>query len=181
MMSSLIPSQATVRAGARGLVAAMAMSGVRTFTKNIGLLEESPPEAIVKQHAPDQVQRLTGEHRAVITELIHWAYGTAGGALFSALPARVRAHPLTGPTYGLTIWLSFELGLAPLLGLQHAKTQRPLSRAVLALDHVLYGLLVAGRLAPDPDMAPPIGLRHQAMRSQRPLPQCGRLGGLRRV
>jgi hypothetical protein len=155
MMSSVALSQTTVRAATRGLVAAMAMTGVRNFAENIGLLEESPPGAILDEHAPDVVQRLSGQHRDAIAELIHWAYGVAGGAIFSALPAPVRAHPLAGPTYGLTIWLSFELGLAPVLGLPHAKSKRALSRAVLALDHVLYGLVVAGRLAPEPDLAPP--------------------------
>jgi hypothetical protein len=153
MMSRLVHSRVAVRAGARGLIAAMAMTGARTFTGSIGLLAESPPEAIVDRHAPDTVRRLAGEHRTAITELAHWAYGAAGGAAFSALPARVRAHPLTGPAYGLTVWLAFELGLAPLLGLRHAETRRPISRAALAVDHILYGLIVAGRPAPEPDVA----------------------------
>jgi hypothetical protein len=59
--------------------------------------------------------------------------------------------------YGVAVWLAFELGLAPLLGLQHARTQRPVSRAVLALDHILYGLIVADRLAPEPG---PPGQKH---------------------
>jgi hypothetical protein len=145
----------TVRAGLRGLVAAMAMTGMRTFTANVGLLEESPPEAIVEEHRPDVLRRLSSEHRTAVTELAHWAYGTAGGAFFSLLPGRMRAHPLTGPAYGLAVWLAFELGLAPLLGLRHASAQRPISRAVLALDHMLYGIVVAGRLAPEPGVRRP--------------------------
>lgn len=148
---------ATARAGLRGMVAAMAMTGVRTFTESAGLLAESPPEAIVEERTPNTLRRLADEHRTAITELAHWAYGTAGGVLFSFLPARVRTHPLTGPAYGLAVWLAFEAGLAPVLGLRRAKTQRPVSRAVLALDHVLYGIVVSGRLAPE--SGPPRGAR----------------------
>lgn len=138
------------RAGSRGLVAAMAMTGVRRLTENLGLLEESPPSAIVERHAPAPVHRLVGEHRAAVTELAHWAYGLGGGVAFAALPGRVRAHPLSGPAFGIVVWLSFELGVAPLLGMEHARSRRPVSRLVLAADHVLYGVVVAGRLAPDP-------------------------------
>jgi hypothetical protein len=144
---------ATARAGLRGLVAAMAMTGVRTFTEGAGLLQESPPEAIAEEHAPDAFHRLAAEYRTALTELAHWGYGAVGGVLFSFLPARVRAHPLTGPAYGLAVWLAFESGLAPLLGLRHAEAQRPVSRAVLALDHVLYGIVVSGRPAPERELA----------------------------
>lgn len=153
-----------VRAGARGLVAAMAMTGLRRLTENLGLLEESPPTAIVEQHAPEPIHRLVDEHRAAVTELAHWAYGMGGGVAYSVLPDRIRAHPLTGPAYGLAVWLSFELGVAPLLGMPHARDQRPVSRLVLALDHVLYGVVVAARLAPDPQVIRAQHRRHRGKR-----------------
>lgn len=152
------------RAGARGLVGAMAMTGLRRLTGNLGLLEESPPEAIVEQHAPEPVHRLVDEHRTAVTELAHWAYGMGGGVAYSLLPVRIRAHPLTGPVYGLAVWLSFELGVAPLLGMPHARDRRPISRLVLALDHVLYGIVVAARLAPDPQV---IRAQHRRHRRER--------------
>jgi hypothetical protein len=127
----------------------MAMTGMRTFTENIGVLEETPPDAVVGTHAPPSVRRLAEEHRTAITELSHWAYGALGGLMFSVLPPSLRRHPLSGPAYGLAIWLGFELGVGPLLGLEHSRSRRPASRAVLALDHILYGVLVAGRLAPE--------------------------------
>lgn len=140
------------RAGARGLVAAMAMTGMRTVTGNAGLMEQSPPEAIVERHAPRQIQRLAEGHRSAITELAHWSYGAAGGAMFGLLPPNVRARLLTGPAYGLAVWLSFEAGIAPMVGVQHTKQRRALGRAMVALDHVLYGIVVAGRLAPEEEV-----------------------------
>ncbi|GAA3733703.1 hypothetical protein GCM10022402_12630 [Salinactinospora qingdaonensis] len=139
-----------MRAGARGLVAAMAMTGVRTVTANVGLLERSPPEAIVHHRGPERVQRLAERHRTALTELVHWCYGTVGGVVFGTLPPRLRAHPWTGPAYGLAVWLTFEAGVAPLLGVRSASQPRVAARFVVAADHVLYGLVVAGRLAPDP-------------------------------
>jgi hypothetical protein len=48
-----------------------------------------------------------------------------------------------GPIYGLLIWLGFELGLAPLLGLREARERRLVERAALAADHLLYGLVLS--------------------------------------
>jgi hypothetical protein len=147
-------SGSTLRAGVRGLIAAMAMSGMREFTANAGLLEKSPPEAIVERHAPEKIKGLAAEHRSAVIELAHWCYGAAGGAAFGLLPSRVRADPRIGPLYGLFVWLVFELGIGPLLGVQYQEQKRPAHRAMLALDHVMYGIVVAGRLAPAPEVRP---------------------------
>jgi hypothetical protein len=143
---------AIVRAGARGLVAAMAMTGTRRVTQNLGLLPKSPPEAIVGDAAP--TSGLSDEQREVVIELAHWAYGAGAGAAFGLIPARLRYHVAAGPLYGLAIWLLFELGMAPLLGVQYAEERRVAGRLVLALDHVLYGVVVGGQLAPEPHARP---------------------------
>ncbi|MGH8867687.1 MAG: hypothetical protein ACRDYU_06805 [Actinomycetes bacterium] len=139
-----------VRAGARGLVAAMAMTGVRTLMGALAPHEKSPPQAIVDEHAPAAVSRLPERRRAALTELAHWTYGTGGGVAFGVLPRRVREHPAAGPAYGLGVWLAFELVLAPALGIQHARHRQVAWRAAIAVDHVLYGVVVADRLAPEP-------------------------------
>ncbi|MFG2090616.1 MULTISPECIES: hypothetical protein [unclassified Spirillospora] len=138
-----------VRAGARGLVAAMAMTGARTVTAAVGPHEQSPPEAIVKQHLP-ALRKLPDRHREALTELFHWTYGAAGGTVYGLLPRRIRSNPLSGPVYGLVIWLGFEAGIAPVLGVRHVHEHGFEWRAVVALDHLLYGIVVGGRLAPEP-------------------------------
>jgi hypothetical protein len=55
----------------------------------------------------------------------------------------VRARWLTGPPYGLLVWLGFELGIAPMLGLKQAKRVRPVDRLALETDY-LYGLVLSG-------------------------------------
>ena len=41
----------------RGTVAAMAMTGVRQVTTGLGLVEQTPPDAIIKQRAPGLLSR----------------------------------------------------------------------------------------------------------------------------
>jgi hypothetical protein len=145
---------ATARAGARGLVGAMAMTGLRTVTAAAGPREASPPEAIVEDRAPEMIRRLPERPRHAVIEAVHWTYGAAGGLVFGLLPADVRRRPAAGPVYGLLIWLAFELGIAPVLGVRHARHRRVLWRVMVALDHILYGVVVGGRLAPEPSVRP---------------------------
>jgi hypothetical protein len=71
------------------------------------------------------LRRAPRKQRRGFVEAAHWAFGASGGAAFGALPRSVRGHPWAGPLYGLVVWLGFELGLAPVLGLSQAKRARP--------------------------------------------------------
>lgn len=126
-------------AALRGAVAAMAMSGMRTFTVDVGLVDETPPRAIIRQRARGLIRRVPRGRRAAAVELAHWSYGAA----FGLLPDRPRRQPWAGPVYGVLVWLGFEFGLAPLLGLRQAKQLRLVERAALAVDHLLYGLILS--------------------------------------
>lgn len=137
----------------------MAMTGARTVTAGVAPEERTPPEAIVEEEAPGLFSRLDEHHREAVTELLHWAYGAGGGMAFGLLPARVRRFPGTGVVYGLAFWLAFELGIAPMLGIQQARHRKVVWRVVIALDHVLYGVVVAGRLAPEPSVSATQGSR----------------------
>ena len=148
---SLNKASVLARASARGLTAAMAMSGARRLTTNLGLMEQTPPEAMVERGAPQSVKDLDPEKRAAVTELAHWAYGAGGGLVFGVLPRRVRSHPASGLVFGIAIWLGFELVIAPILGAQN-KQGRWLGRVMLMADHALYGVMVSGRLAPEPEI-----------------------------
>jgi hypothetical protein len=129
--------------GLRGAIGALAMSGMRQFTVSIGLLGQTPPEAIAKQRARGVVRLMPRKKRKVLIETMHVGYGAVGGGLFGLLPDQVRRAAWAGPVYGLVLWLGFELGIAPLLGLKQAKQPRPVERAVLAVDHALYGLVLS--------------------------------------
>ena len=144
-MTNAAHNAPVAQAAARGVVAAMAMSGLRKVTGGLGLLDESPPDAIAERHADHVLARLRVDRDAAI-ELGHWTYGAVGGALFGALPRVVRRHTWSGPVYGIATWLFYETAVAPLLGLKQLQQKTVIGRLALAADHVLYGTIV-GRTA----------------------------------
>ena len=135
-----------LHAPARGAVGAMAMTGMREITTELGLLKQTPPLAISRQRARGAralLRLAPRRQRAGLVEATHWAFGAVGGAAFGTLPRAVRSRPWAGPIYGLVVWLGFELGIAPALGLTQAKQVRPVDRLALAADHLLYGLVLS--------------------------------------
>jgi hypothetical protein len=133
-----------VRSGTgSGVAAAMAMSGMRRLTSELGLVDETPPRAILRQKVPALFGIVPNKHHEAAIEMIHWAYGGLSGGAFGFIPRGLRHHRWAGPAYGLLIWAAFEALLAPALGLEQAQRPRPMERFMFALDHVLYGLLVA--------------------------------------
>jgi hypothetical protein len=131
---------------ARGVVGAMAMTGMRVMTTELGLVEQTPPQALGRQRARGMralLRRAPPQQRRGLTEAAHWSFGAGGGAAFAVLPRAVRRRPWVGPVYGLVVWLGFELGIAPALGLSQAKRVRLVDRLALAADHVLYGLVLS--------------------------------------
>lgn len=140
--SSLGP-QELLHAGVRGGIAAMAMTGMRAFTQDVGLVQQSPPEAVFRQRARGLLRSVPRNRRASLVEAAHWGYGTVGGVVFGALPDGLRRRAWAGPVYGLLVWLGFELALAPALGLKQARKLRVAERLALASDHLLYGFVLS--------------------------------------
>ncbi len=135
-----------VHAAARGAVGAMAMTGMRVITTELGLVEQTPPQAIARQRARGAralVRLAPRRQRRGLIETAHWAFGAGGGAVFGALPRGLRRRAWAGPVYGLVVWLGFEMGIAPALGLTQARRVRLVDRLALAADHLLYGLVLS--------------------------------------
>ena len=130
-------------AAVRGAVAAMAMSGLRVVTKDLGLVEQTPPQAMFRQKARGVLRMVPRKRRQAAIQLAHWGYGAGGGVAFRLLPEQIRLQPWAGPAYGLAVWLGFELGIAPALGLAQAKKARPVERLAFAVDHLLYGYVLS--------------------------------------
>jgi hypothetical protein len=129
-----------------GAVGAMAMTGMRVMTTELGLVEQTPPQALARQRARGLralLRRAPRKQRRALIEVAHWAFGAGGGAAFGALPRAARRRPWAGPVYGLVVWLGFELGIAPALGLRQAKRVRLVDRLALAADHLLYGVVLS--------------------------------------
>lgn len=134
-----------------GAIAAMTMTGMRAFTVNAGIVNQPPPQAILRQKVPGIGRFGVGrKRRRMLEELFHWGYGAGGGAAFAVLPERIRGRAWAGPVYGLAIWLGFEAVIAPALGLKQARQLRLLERGALAADHLLYGFVLSETRRRDP-------------------------------
>lgn len=117
----------------RGVVGAMAMTGVRVLAKHAGLIREDPPRRLTRKK--------TGRRSGTIAELVHWAMGAAFGAVYGLLPEPVRMKPWSGPVYGVLMWIGFDAAAAPLLGIER-NWPKGKERAVFVADHVLFGLVL---------------------------------------
>jgi hypothetical protein len=69
-----------------GAVGAMAMTGMRVITTELGLVEQTPPQAVSRQRARALLRRAPRKQRRGMIEAAHWAFGAGGGAAFGALP-----------------------------------------------------------------------------------------------
>ena len=130
-----------VRPAARGVLGAMAMTGVRRITVDLGLVQKSPPEEIATEGVPARLAQVAPEHRETAIELLHWGVGAIGGMGFGILPAGVRRRRWAGAAYGLAILGVFEGAVGPWLGIG-TKDRAISERLALAGDHVLYGILL---------------------------------------
>jgi hypothetical protein len=129
----------------QGVIGAMAMTGLRRITTGLGLVRKPPPEEVLEDGVPELLAHIPAEHRDEAIELAHWAFGGAAGLAFAGLPRELRESAWTGAAYGLTIWALFETVAAPVLGIRDLGERPARERAALAADHVLYGLVLAGR------------------------------------
>jgi hypothetical protein len=145
-----ISAGAAARAGARGVIGAMAMSGLRQATTSLGLVEQTPPEQALKHTAPNLFYRVPVNRRPALVELIHWSYGAAGGVLFGMLPRWLRRRTWVGPAYGFAFWTVFEAAIAPVLGVDRGR-QGLREQLALLIDHTLYGVVVGASPWPHAD------------------------------
>ena len=127
----------------RGTIAAMAMTGMRAFTISTGLVGEPPPRKIIRQKSKGVFRFVAKKKRRAVQELMHWGYGATGGAAFAALPDNVKKKAWFGPLFGFVMWMGFEFVQAPLMGLEKKTKLRPMERAALVVDHLLYGLVLS--------------------------------------
>ena len=129
----------------RGAIGAMAMTGMRTFTADVGLVRETPPQSIAKKRRPSGVlSYVPKSRRRAFVEVMHWSVGVTGGAIFGLMPDPLRRAPWFGPIYGVGILVSYDFGIAPLLGLKQSRRPKATEQAALIADHLVYGLILSG-------------------------------------
>ena len=127
----------------RGIVGAMAMTGVRVFALHAGLIREDPPSRLTRKRARGLVKKVPRRRRRVFVELAHWAMGAAFGLAFGLLPERIRLKLWAGPLFGVAMWAGFDSVVAPALGLTERGWPKGRERTVFIADHVLFGLVLS--------------------------------------
>ncbi|MCZ7423331.1 MULTISPECIES: hypothetical protein [unclassified Micromonospora] len=139
-----------LRSGVRGVIAAMAMSGLRQATTSLNLVQSSPPKSVLEKLAPGLLDRLPGDQHPAALAAAHWGYGLSAGLAFGALPKRLRHRIWVGPLYGMVLLLGFHATIAPALGIDRRLSDWH-EQAALVADHLLYGIVVAGFPMPHRD------------------------------
>jgi hypothetical protein len=127
----------------RGTIGALAMSGMRVFARDLGLVERTPPEEIAGKPASGLMEQVPAEHRRAAIGALHCLVGAAGGITYGALPDPVRQKAWSGPVWGVAIWMAYESVVAPALGLKHARDVDASERATIVADHLLYGYILS--------------------------------------
>ena len=127
----------------RGVIGALAMSGLRTFARDLGQVEKTPPEEIADKPAEGLFEHVPADYRKTAVGVLHLLVGAAGGVAYGAVPDPIRQKAWSGPIWGVTIWVSYEFGAAPLLGLKHARDIDKSEQATIIVDHLLYGFILS--------------------------------------
>jgi hypothetical protein len=140
-----------VHAKFRGIVGAMAMTGMRVFAQHAGLIREDPPSRLTRKRARGLLRLVPRKRRRVVVELVHWGMGGVFGIVFGLLPESIRSKRWSGPLYGVLVWLGFDSVLAPALGLTERNWPHGRERAVFVADHVLFGLVLSEQRARPPE------------------------------
>jgi uncharacterized membrane protein YagU involved in acid resistance len=86
-------------------------------------------------------EQMPEQEESKLAVLLHFAFGTAAGALYAVTQARLPIPPLAnGISYGLALWAANYLGLIPAVGLLSPATQHPPRRtALMIFAHIVWG------------------------------------------
>ena len=132
-----------IHATFRGIIGAMAMTGLRMFAMHAGFVREDPPARLARKQARGLLKSVPRRRRGAVVELIHWGVGAQLGLLFGLLPESLRRKPWSGPAFGLVAWLGFDAVVAPAAGLKERRWPHGKERAMFIVDHLLFGLVLS--------------------------------------
>ncbi len=112
---------------------------------------EAPPPAQVVKKAADAVghgRDVTKKHVPMLTNVMHWAYGTWWGVAYGLAARRLQPDTLSGgATLGGALWGAAYAELVP-LGIYEPPWKSPPQELALDLSyHLVYGAAVAAAFA----------------------------------
>ena len=93
------------------------MTGMPVVTPELGLVEQTP--AMSRQRARGLRRVAPARSKRLAGRLAPAEVGCLG-----SLPPQLRRHPWARPAYGVLMWVSFEVRVAPALSLRQASPRR---------------------------------------------------------
>jgi hypothetical protein len=131
-----------------GVAATAVMTGVRIAADRVGIHEGRPAHSTAVRRLRAVTGRKPWGHEAERAATIaHYAFGAAAGAAYAVVAPR-RARPAGGVAYSVAIWFVSYFRVLPWLRLMPPPARDATGRQiVLAVDHVVYGLVLDGTLA----------------------------------
>jgi uncharacterized membrane protein YagU involved in acid resistance len=112
--------------------------------------EAPPPAQVVKKGATalGRGQIVTKEQVPLVTNVMHWLYGTSWGVAYGVAARRLRPDPVAGAAgLGGAVWATAYAELVP-LGIYKPPWRYPPSELALDLSyHLVYGAGVAAAYA----------------------------------
>jgi hypothetical protein len=156
------PSTTPLGAAARGLLAGVAGTAAMTVWQELSgrLLgsgdggeernggdadpwEGAPAPALVARRVLEGVfgREVSPDRIPLLTNLMHWGYGTGWGVAYGLLQGTVRANPvLHGALFGTGVWAASYLQLVP-MGLYEPPWEYPATTLAKDLSyHLVYGV-----------------------------------------
>ncbi len=90
-------------------------------------------------------RELSGKEREIGAQVVHFAVGAAGGAVYGMFIGRGSFHPLiSGLAFGTALWLFGEEIAMPLLGINNPPQGYSLADHANSLgEHLVYGISTA--------------------------------------
>jgi len=131
-----------------GVIGTAAMTGARIAADRAGIHGRRPAHSeIVRRLRAVTGRKPWGHEAETMATVAHYAFGAAAGAVYAVVAPR-RARPVGGVVYSMTIWAVSYFGVLPWLRLMPAPAEDATGRqVVIAVDHVVYGLVLDGTLA----------------------------------
>ena len=137
----------------RGSLAGLAGTAVMTLHQR---LRQGPSDggepSWDEAPAPAQVARKalgligvspSAERIPLLTNAMHWGYGTTWGAAYALLAREAEEEPWAGPAFGLLVWAMSYVQLVPLGIYEPPWTYEPLELADDVGYHLTYGTATA--------------------------------------
>ena len=162
MSSAPTPLAATTRGLAAGVIGTSVMTAVQTLSAKLqggrSEEEEAPPapaDPWEQASAPAKLGRrisegvlerpVPAERIGLLTNVMHWGYGTGWGAVYGLVQGTVGGRPLRhGLVFGTGVWVMAYVQLVPLGLYESPWKYSPKDLATELGFHLAYGAGVAG-------------------------------------